>query len=506
VNTPLRKVGLAMLVMVLLLLANTTYLEVFKADEYRADPRNQRVLLEEYARQRGQIVSQDNGQVLASVKSTNDRLKYQRVYANGPLYAPVTGFYSVIYGSKGIERADDEILNGSDDRLFVRRLSDLITGRDPRGGNVVVTINPKVQQAAYKALTDRGYRGAVVAIKPQTGEILAMVTTPSYDPNTLASHTRDDQVKAWSKYTKDPANPMLDRAIQGVYAPGSTFKLVIASAALEDGRDKNTQLMAANGVDVISGQPCDPSDGSTRCLSNYGGEHCGSGQTASMETAIELSCNTAFADLSHQLGEDKVRDMASKYGIGDQDLEIPMPVETSCIGPRNDGQCMDVVDAPALYQTGIGQRDVGLTPLQNAMISATIANGGNRMRPQLVEKILGADLTTISDFEPEDLGQVISQGNATQLRDMMLKSEQHSCANGCYGDNKVAIASKTGTAEKGVDPKKTPPFAWYVGFAPADNPQVAVAVVVESREVTATGGKVSGDIGRMTMYAALGGS
>jgi peptidoglycan glycosyltransferase len=225
-----------------------------------------------------------------------------------------------------------------------------------------------------------------------------------------------------------------------------------------------------------------------------------------METAIELSCNTAFASLSHELGEDKVRDMASKYGIGDQDFDIPIPVETSCIGPRADGQCMDVVDGPALYQTGIGQRDVALTPMQNAMIAATIANGGTRMRPQLVKKVLAADLTSISEFEPDDLGSVISSGNASELRDMMLKSEQHSCASSCYGDSRVPIASKTGTAEKGLDPKNTPPFAWYVGFAPADNPQVAVAVVVESRDVAATGGKVSGDIGRMTMYAALGGS
>jgi peptidoglycan glycosyltransferase len=506
VNTPLRKVGLAMMVMVLLLLANTTYIEVFKADGYRTDQRNQRVLLEEYARQRGQIVSPVNGLVLANVVSTNDRLRYQRKYTNGPLYAPVTGFYSVRYGSKGIERAEDEILNGSDDRLFVRRLSDLITGRDPRGGNVVVTIDPKVQQTAYKAMTDKGYRGAVVAIRPKTGEILGMVTTPSYDPNLLASHDGDAQEKAWNKLTADPGKPMVDRALQNVYAPGSTFKLVIASTALEDGKDKNYQMMASPGVDVISGQPCDPGDGSSRCLSNYNGSHCGTGQTASMETAIELSCNTAFADLAHQEGEDKVRDMAAKYGIGDSDLEIPLPVETSCIGPRADGQCMDVVDAPALYQTGIGQRDVALTPLQNANIVATIANGGDRMRPQLVKQVLGPDLTTISDFEPDDLGSVISQNSATELRDMMLKSEQHGCASGCFGDSRVAIASKTGTAENGTDPKSTPPFAWYVGFAPADNPQIAVAVVVESRDVAATGGKLSGDIGRATMYAALGGS
>ena len=161
-NTPLRRVGLAMLAMIVLLLANATYIQIVKADDYRADPRNRRVLLEEYSRQRGRIFTSDD-QLIANVKATNGRLRYQRVYANGPLYAPVTGFYSVRYGSTGLERAEDEILNGSDDRLFVRRLSDLITGRDPRGGNIVTTINSKVQQAAYEAMTSNNFTGAVVA-------------------------------------------------------------------------------------------------------------------------------------------------------------------------------------------------------------------------------------------------------------------------------------------------------------------------------------------------------
>ncbi|MGH3756605.1 peptidoglycan D,D-transpeptidase FtsI family protein [Actinophytocola sp.] len=503
-NTPLRRVGLAMLAMIVLLLANATYIQVVKADEYRNDPRNQRVLLEEYSRQRGRIVTSDEV-IIANVKSTDDPLRYQRVYANGPMYAPVTGYYSVRYGATGLEREEDEILNGSDDRLFVRRLSDLITGRDPRGGNIVTTIDSKVQKAAYQAMTSNGFKGAVVALRPRTGEILGMVSTPSFNPNQLAVHDGREQEQAYNRYRddKNPNKPMRNRAISENYAPGSTFKLVTAATALEDGKDTNYQLTASAGIDVITGDPCDPSGGSSRCLSNYAGNSCGGGQTATMETALQLSCNTAFAQLAVQEGEDKLRDQATAFGIGQTDLTIPMSVVTSCIGPQSDGNCLDIVDEPSLYQSGIGQRDVRLSALQNAVIAGTIANDGVRMRPQLVQQVLAPDLSTISDFEEEDEGEAISSDTAEQLRDMMILSEENTGGDGKRGD--LTIASKTGTAETGADPKNTPPYAWYVAFAPADDPQVAVAVVVESTDVAATGGKLSAAIGRATINAALSG-
>jgi peptidoglycan glycosyltransferase len=503
-NTPLRRVGLAMLAMVILLLANATYIQVVKADDYRNDPRNQRVLLEEYARQRGRIITSDEA-IIANVKSTDDRLRYQRTYVNGPMYAPVTGFYSVRYGATGLERTEDEILNGSDDRLFVRRLSDLITGRDPRGGNIVTTINSKVQKAAYQAMQANDFKGAVVALKPDDGQILAMVSTPSFDPNALAVHDGKAQAKAYDRY-RDENNkkkPMLNRAIQENYAPGSTFKLVTASTALEDGKDKNHELTAAPGIDVLTGDPCDPNDGSSRCLSNFAGSPCGSGEKATMATAIQLSCNTAFAQLAAEEGPDKLSGQAAKYGIGQTDLTIPMPVVASCIGPQGD-QCLNLGDDKgALYQSGIGQRDVRLTALENAVVAGTIANGGVRMRPQLVQKVLAPDLSIIDDFEEEEEDQAISSGSADQLRDMMLLSEEHTGGDGKRGD--LAIASKTGTAETGADPKNTPPYAWYVAFAPAEDPKVAVAVIVESTDVAATGGKLSAVIGRSTIDAALAG-
>jgi len=508
-NTPLRRVGLAMLAMIILLLANATYIQIVKADDYRNDSRNNRVLYDEYARQRGRIQSptQFGGAILANVTPTSDRLRFLRQYPGGPLYAPVTGFYSVRYGATGLERSEDSILNGSDDRLFVRRLSDLITGRDPRGGNIVVTINPAAQQAAYKGMTDKGYTGAVVALKPDTGEILAMVSTPSYDPNTLAAHDAQAQQDAYDKIqdAKNPGKPMLNRAIQENYYPGSTFKLVVASAALEDGKDKDTQLTGANGINVLNGQPCKPGGGETTCLANFGNKTCGDsgGANVSMETALQFSCNTAFAQLTHDLGEQKIHDEAVKFGIGEDNLTIPMPVVQSCIGPRAGGNCLNVTDEPALYQTGIGQRDVRLTAMQNAEIVATIANGGVRMRPQLIEQILAPDLDVISNFESDRMDRALSESNAGTLRDMMMLSEEHTF--GGSPNNNPPIASKTGTAETGADPKSTPPFAWYVAFAPADHPKIAVAVVVESKDEAATGGKVSASIGRATIRAALAG-
>ncbi|MGH3621401.1 MAG: peptidoglycan D,D-transpeptidase FtsI family protein [Sciscionella sp.] len=485
-NTPLRRVGLAMIVMVLLLLVNATYIQVIKADDYRSDPRNQRVLLDEYSRQRGLILDTDSD-TIANVKSTNDRLRYQRIYPKGPLYAPVTGYYSVLYGSSGIEQAEDEVLNGSDDRLFVRRLSDLITGRDPRGGNVQLAIDPKVQKAAYDAMTASHFRGAVVAIKPDTGEILGMVSTPSYNPNPLSSHDSKTQQQAKTKLDAEANRPLTNRAIDETYPPGSTFKLVVASAALSKGMGPNTRVPSEPTIAL-------PAGGGTT-LSNFAFETC-PGNT--MFAALAHSCNTAFAYLAGRVGAQSLRNQAAKFGIGQSDLQIPLPVAASSVG--------DIADKASLYQSGIGQRDVRLTPLQNAMVSATIANGGVRMTPQLVKKILAPDLETVQDFSPQEEDQAISPQVAETLKRMMEASEDNTSGGGKRPD--IRIASKTGTAEHGTDPKNTPPHAWYTAFAPADNPQIAVAVIVEdggNRGLAATGGKVAASIGRAAINARVGG-
>ncbi|MGI9000245.1 MAG: peptidoglycan D,D-transpeptidase FtsI family protein [Pseudonocardia sp.] len=486
-NTPVRRIAIAVMAMILLLMANLTYVQVIKAGDYRTDQRNQRVLLTEYARKRGQISAE--GQVLASSVETNDRLRYQRQYPDGPVYAPLTGYYSVTYGASGIERAADSLLNGSDDRLFGRRLSDLITGRDPSGGNVVLTIDPDVQQTAYDQLQSKGYTGSVVALRPQTGEILAMASTPSFDPNPLASHNFDEQKTAWDRLKVAEPPVLTNRAISETYPPGSTFKLIDTAAALSSGQyTPDSQLTAAPTITLQD---------TVTPLENYNGNACGTSPTASLRDALQRSCNTAFAQLAGELGEQPIRDQAEAFGIGAADLSVPIPVAPSTIG--------EIEDTAALQQSSIGQRDVAVTPLQNAMVVAAIANRGQLMEPYLIKEIQSQELDTVETTEPDRLDRAVDPGVARTLTELMVNNE-----NSYQGDkiNGVQIAGKTGTAEHGSTPKTTPPHVWYVAFAPADDPQVAVAVLVESggdrSNLAATGGRVAAPIGRAVIRAALG--
>ncbi|MBB3049597.1 peptidoglycan glycosyltransferase [Prauserella isguenensis] len=487
-NTPLRKVGMVMLAMLTLLLANTTYVQVIRGDDYASDSRNSRVLYEEYSRERGKIVSDEAGQVLAGVEPSNDNFNFRRTYRNGPMYAPVTGYYSIMYGAGGMENAEDAFLNGSDPRLFVRRLSDMVTGRDPRGGNVRLTIKPAVQKAAYQAMTENGYTGSVVAMDPKTGHILGMVSTPSYDPNRLASHDGDKQQQAWQEYSEADGNPMLNRAVRETYPPGSTFKIVTTAAALEDGMAPDAGVTSDSEVTLPH---------TSTQLENYGGATC-PGNT--LKDALKYSCNTAFAEIAGDLGPEKLRATAANFGIGEDDMRIPLGVVPSSLG--------ELESPAALYQSGIGQRDVRLTPLQDALLAATVANDGMAMKPNLVKARLAPDLSTIEDIAPEELtGEpAMSAESAEALTQMMIQSEENTGGGG--KDPELKIASKTGTAEHGSDPKNTPPHAWYTAFAPHDDPKIAVAVIVESggnRGLAATGGTVAAEIARATMSAGLGG-
>lgn len=489
-NTPVRRIAIAVMAMILLLLANLTYVQVVQAGDLRTDQRNQRVLLAEYSRQRGQISAQ--GQVLARSVPSEGQYPFQREYPNGETFAAVTGYYSLIYSAGGLERAANDVLNGSDDRLFTRRLSDLITGRDPSGGNVVTTIDPEVQQVAHDALADRGYTGSVVALQPATGAILAMASTPSYDPNPLASFSAETQQEAWATYTDAEPAVLTNRAIQEAYPPGSTFKLIDVAAALASGRyTPDSQLTAASSITLA--------DTATQ-LQNFNGNQCGTGQTASLRDALQRSCNTAFAELAADLGEEALRDQAEAFGIGTEDIAIPMTVAASTIG--------DIESTAALQQTSIGQRDVALTPMQNAMMVAAIANGGTLMAPYLVQEIQSQDLSVVDSTDPDQLGQAVSPQIARTLTELMVNNENsYSNAGKIRG---VQIAAKTGTAEHGADPKTTPPHVWYVAFAPAEDPQIAVAVLVESggdrNNLAATGGEVAAPIGRAVIGAALRGT
>lgn len=490
-NTSIRRVSIAVMALVVLLLANATLTQVFTADGLRADPRNQRVLLDEYSRQRGQISA--GGELLASSVSTDSRFRFLRQYANPQVYAPATGFYSLRYSSTGLERAEDTVLNGSDPRLFGRRLADFFTGRDPRGGNVVTTLRPEVQQAAWDAMAHgckNGCRGAVVALEPSTGKILAMVSAPSYDPNLLASQDPGTQSEAWQKFRDDPAQPMLNRAIAQTYPPGSTFKVITTAAALADGRTPDTTVTASPRILLPN---------SSASLENFNGTSCGSGTTTSLKEAFARSCNTAFAKLGQELGRGKLTKAAQAFGFDKQPAEIPLQVATSTVG--------DMPDDASVDMSSIGQKDVAMTPLQNAMVAAAVANKGVLMQPYLVDSLKGPDLSNLSTTTPDDIGRAVSPGIANTLTELMIASEQRTAQTGAISG--VQIASKTGTAEHGTDPRNTPPHAWYIAFAPAAAPKVAIAVIVEDggdRALAATGGSVAAPIGRSVIAAALQGA
>ncbi|MDT5397116.1 MAG: penicillin-binding protein [Mycobacterium sp.] len=486
-NTSLRRISVAIMALIVLLLANATLTQVFTADGLRADPRNQRILLDEYSRQRGQISA--GGQLLAYSMSTNGHFRFLREYPNPLAYAPVTGFYSLQYSSTGLEHAEDSILNGSDERLFGRRLADFFTGRDPRGGNVATTINPSVQEAAWDAMQQGcsgPCKGAVVALEPSTGKILAMVSSPSFDPNLLASHDGATQSNAWQQLRDDHDSPLVNRAISETYPPGSTFKVITTAAALQAGATPSTPVTTASRI---------PLPDSTATLENYGGTSCGSGPTTTLREAFAKSCNTAFVELGIKTGADAMRNAAKAFGLDTPLPPTPLQVADSTVGP--------IDDAAALGMTSIGQKDVALTPLQNAMIAATIANDGVTMQPYLVEDLKGPDLANINTTAPHELRRAVSAQVADTITGLMIDAEQVTSQKGAISG--VQIASKTGTAEHGTDPRNTPPHAWYIAFAPAKAPKVAVAVLVENGgdRLSATGGALAAPIGRATIAAAL---
>ena len=476
--------------LIVLLLANATITQVFRADGLRSDPRNQRVLLDEYSRQRGQITA--GGELLAYSLSTSGHYRFLRVYPEPFAYAPVTGFYSLRFSSAGLERAEDQILNGSDERLFGRRLADFFTGRDPRGGNVDTTLLPRVQRAAWDGLQqgcDGGCKGSVVALEPSTGKILAMVSAPSYDPNLLASHDTDVQGQAWQQLRDEPGSPLTNRAIAERYPPGSTFKVITTAAALQAGMTDDEQLTAAPRMRLPD---------STATLENYGGTPCGEAPTAPLREAFERSCNTAFVQLGIRIGADALRSTADAFGFDASPEAIPLQVVESTVGP--------MADAAAVGMSSMGQKDVAVTPLQNAMVAAAIANDGVLMQPYLVDRIEGPDLADISSTAPQEQRRAVSASVAAKLTDLMVGAEEFTQQDGAIPG--VQIASKTGTAEHGADPRNTPPHAWYIAFAPAQNPTVAVAVLVENGgdRLSATGGALAAPIGRATMAAALQGA
>lgn len=481
-NTPLRRLATVVLAMFVVLMAGTTWVQYVQADSLNNDPRNVRTLYREFGNARGPILVA--GEAVASSTPVDDAFGYQRSYTGGDLWSTVTGYYSVVNGRSELELAANDALTGRGDQLFFTRVRDLLTGRRPEGAAVETTLLPAAQQAARDGLG--GQEGAVVAIEPSTGKILALVSTPGFDPNALATHDTAAAGAAFGELDAAEGNPLRSNATREVYPPGSTFKLVTAAAALESGAyTPQTPLPAPVTLDLPQ---------TTATIGNFGGGGCGA-DPITLADALRVSCNTTFAQLGMDLGDDALRTQAERFGFNDPSLTIPMAVDAS-VFPED-------LDAPTTAGSAIGQRDVRATPLQMAMVSAAIANGGQLMKPYVVQTVRSADLHTVDETEPELLSTAVSPGTAAALRDMMVGVVADGSGTAAQIPG-VQVAGKTGTAQTGDDEA---PHAWFTAFAPADAPRVAVAVIVEhggSAGNEATGGRVAAPIAKSVIQAVLG--
>ncbi|GAA1881831.1 peptidoglycan D,D-transpeptidase FtsI family protein [Lapillicoccus jejuensis] len=484
-NTPLRRISRFVALLFAALLVSSTVIQFVQAPSIDARPGNTRTTLDSYSRDRGSIIVGDTP-IARSVATPRDQIAYQRTYPDAKLYSQVTGYFSVVYGAGGgLEGSADDLLAGTADQLFYRRVTDVLTGRQVSGASLRLTIDAKAQEAADQALGDQ--RGAVVALDPRTGAILAMVSHPQYDPNQLASHDGGTQQKAWTQDNSAASyQPIVNRAIGGnLYPPGSVFKIVTAAAALENGVvTPQTQIPAPARLDLPQ---------TSVGLPNENGQACGANDRTTLQHALEISCNTAMGYLGMQLGADRLGAEAEKFGFG-QTLRVPTRVSPSAF-PTD-------LDQAQTARAAIGQESVRVTPLQVAMVAAAVANKGVVMKPYLVQDVLASDLSTIDEAQPEQLGQAMSEQTAATLTQMLIGVVQQGTGTPAQIPG-VQVAGKTGTAEQG---NGKPPHAWFTAFAPANDPKVAVAVVVEdggNAGSEAAGGRNAGPVAKAVIEAVL---
>jgi peptidoglycan glycosyltransferase len=482
----IRRLGYAFLALFVLLFGAVNYIQVYAADELANNPANQRLLLQEYNVNRGQILARDRRTILATSKPTEGRLKYQRSYPRPLLYAGITGYYSVVFGRYGLERSQNDWLSGRASELLPQNLVDEILGRDKRGASVVTTIDPALQRVAARQLGS--LPGGVVALDPRSGEILAMVANPTYDPNTLSSHDLDEVRQARASLLRDPDKPLLSRAVQELYPPGSTFKLVTAAAALEDGAQPNTTYPNPLRLKLPN---------TTEEIENFGGSHClGGASRITLAQALQISCNVTFGQIGLSLGASKLVEQAQRFGFN-RDVKMEVPYAGGSIPPAAEfAQALSFVATSA-----IGQQDVRVNPMQMALIGAAIANNGVLMAPHLVREIRDPSGRVIKTTRIEEFGRAVSARTASQLTTMMTSVVDSGTGTAAQIAG-VQVAGKTGTAET---PGK--PHAWFVAFAPAQNPTVVVAVVVlngGNLGSEATGGRVAAPIARAVIRASLG--
>jgi peptidoglycan glycosyltransferase len=481
-NKELKRVGIVVLLMFMSLFISTSVIQVFQVDSLKADGRNVRTLYESYSAQRGEILV--NGEAIARSVPVDDQYKFQREYTDGNLYAPVTGYFTLNQGTAGIEGELNDYLSGTANEQFLDQVTAIFTGQEPKGAAVELTIDPRIQKAAWDALGDQS--GSVVAIDPKTGAILAMVSKPSYDPNDLAGHDIPAVIENYQKLLEADGSPLANRAIAGdLYVPGSVFKVLMTAAGIDSGVLKPGSS--------VPNPPELQLPGSSAVITNAGGGKCGPGEKADLATALRLSCNIPFAQFGQKLGEDTIRDYAERFGFGDN-ISIPMDATPSQY-PQTESEA-------ELMLSSFGQASVRVTPLQIAMLSAAIANGGTLMQPTVLERIIAPDLSEEQGFLPSVYNTPISAETAATVTQLMVQDVANGAASNARIDG-VDVAGKTGTAENG---EGEPYTLWFTGFAPANDPQVAIAVVVENgggRGQDAFGNQIAAPIAKSVLEAVL---
>ncbi|WP_022902060.1 peptidoglycan D,D-transpeptidase FtsI family protein [Humibacter albus] len=481
-NREIRRVGIVVLCMFLALFVSTSILQVGAADSLNADARNSRTLYDSYQVQRGSILV--GGQAVAESVPSDDTYNYQRKYPQGPLYSTVTGFFPISGAPTGIEGAMNSELSGTSNDDFIDQLKNLVTGKHPQGNSVELTIDPVAQKAAYEALGTQ--KGAVVLLQPKTGRILAMVSKPDFDPNTLAVHNVKQVDATYQQLLNAAGNPLVNKSINELNPPGSTFKPVVLSAALESG-DYTLDSQMPNPASLTL-------PGTSTKIYNDSFTSCGTGNTVSLQTALILSCNIPYAELAMKLGSSTIKAQAEKYGFN-QSMTVPMRTSASEY-PGYD-------DLASLAMSGFGQKDDKATALQMAMNTAAISNGGVVMKPNLVESVLTPELQARESFKATQFGRATSEKTADDIAATMVKDVSEGVASNARIDG-VKVGGKTGTAQNGSDDPYT---LWFTGFAPANDPQFAVAVVVDDGGglgQSGNGNSVAAPIAKKVLEAVLG--
>ncbi len=471
-NKSLGRLAIACLVMFVVLLGWVNFLQVFRVNSLAAEPGNTRIFNQQFKNQRGEIIAAGGSPqvVIAKSKLIKGGI-YQRFYPHAKAYAPITGYDSILastsaFGATGIEQAENKFLAGTASNLAVYNLKGLFTGKSKQGASVYLTIDPKAQAAAYAALAAMGKPAAAVAINPRTGAILALASFPTFNPNKYATLDSGKLSKIDNAYRNDPSQPLLNRALNDTFPPGSTFKIITSSTAFSTGK-------VTNPDSTISAPQFYPLPGSHSQLVNDGDETCGNG-TPPIIFAFTLSCNTAFGKLGVKLGSPSLHTYANLFGFNNPGLTIPLPVSAS--------DYPLLKDPAQTAQSAIGQFSDTVTPLQEAMMAATIANGGQLMTPYLVQQVRAPDQEQVQKTSPTLLRQVVSAKVASYLARMMV-SVTHSpdgtaFATASPGVTGLQIAGKTGTAQNGVNNSNLND-AVFTCFAPVGNPQIAVGVIVK---------------------------